>query len=131
MRKYSLKIIEEWFSDLIEKIRENPIKNIPILVISLIFIYFLGVTLYDSFGLLTLLGYIFASVYGLTKIIDDPRRTVVWAVGFIIGAVAINLFFENFVPMIKGGDMVSLISGLVILYVVVMFYLKSKELESY
>ena len=33
---------------------------------------------------ITAIGYVFACTYGLTKIIDDPRRTVAWAVGFIL-----------------------------------------------
>ncbi len=123
--------IENWFISLIEKILEDPIRNGTILIFSSIIAYYFGRVLYETFGLFTLLGYSFACLQGLIKIIDDPRRPIFWGVGFVVGANAVNLFFENFLPMIEGKNMVSIISGLVILYVILTLYLKAKELKNY
>ena len=124
-------MIKKWFISLIEKILEDPIRNITMLIFSAILVFYFGRVLYDTFGLLTLLGYSFACLRGLIKIIDDPRWSIVWGVGFVFSATAVNLFFENFVPMIEGKDVVSLISALVILYVVVTLYLKARKLKNY
>lgn len=121
---------KDWLSSLVKKLLEDPIGNPFILFVSIIIIYSLTLAIYHAYGFITAIGYVFACTYGLTKIIDDPRRTVAWAVGFIIGAVASNMFFEIFIPTIRGGDATSVYSALIILFVIFMFYLKAKELKS-
>ena len=122
--------IEKWLSSLFKELSRDPIRNILILVVSLIIVFYMGVALYDAFGLLTVVSYILFCIYGLTRIIRKPERTLFWAVGFMIGAVASNMFFENFMPTIKGGDATSIYSALIILLVIVMFYFKSRELKN-
>lgn len=122
--------IFDWLEDLFKKILDNPIRNIVILIVSGYIAYAMGEYLFTSFGLLTLGGYIFACIKGLTKIVDKPERTVVWGVGFTIGAVAVNMISENLIPAYDGNNIVSLISVLIIGYVILSFYLKSQELKN-
>jgi len=122
--------IEKWLSSLFKELSRDPIRNILILVISLIIVFYMGIALYDAFGLLTVVSYILFCIYGLTRIIRKPERTLIWAVGFMVGAVASNMFFENFIPTIKGGDATSIYSALIILLVIFMFYFKSRELKN-
>ena len=123
-------IIVDWFRELVEKILENPIRNIFILIVSGYIAYVMGEYLFSSFGLLTLLGYIFACIRGLTKIVDKPERTVVWGVGFTIGAVAVKMISDNLIPAYDGNNIVSLVSVVIIGYVILSFYLKARELKS-
>ena len=123
-------IIINWFRKLFEKILDNPIQNILILIVSGYVVYTMGEYLFSSFGILTLVGYIFACIEGLTKIIDKPERTVIWGVGFTFGAVAVNMISETLLPIYDGNNVVSLISVLIVAYVILSFYLKSRELKN-
>ena len=131
MHKRILSIIESWFSSLIEKIFENPIRNIIILIVSGYIIYAMGDVIFDSYGIIPLLGYIFSCLYGISKIVDDPRRTVAWGVGYFIGALAFKMIPEFIFPQLDSMTWVSVISILVILYVIVQFYLKAQDLKNY
>ena len=113
MKEAILEAIGEWLSSLYKKIIENPIRNLILLVVSIFIIFYMGQALYNSFGIITLIGYIFACIYGITKIVDNPERVLVWGVGFLIGA-----------------DTASIIGCLVILYVVIALYIKSRELKN-
>lgn len=123
-------IVMDWVGELIKKILENPVRNIIILIVSGYITYAMGDYLFSSFGILTLSGYIFACIKGLTKIIDKPERTIAWGVGFTIGAVAVNMIFDNLILAYEGNNIISLISVLVIGYVILSFYLKSRELKN-
>jgi cytochrome c biogenesis protein CcdA len=122
-------LITNWAKSVMEKIMENPIKNIVIIIVSFVLGYYLIVEIFKIAGILTVVGYAFACIYGLAKIIDDPYRIIRWAVGYIIGSVAIKLIFEEFVPQITSATSTSIFASLIILYVCVRFYLKAKELK--
>ncbi len=128
---YERRDIGEWFGELFEKILENPVRNIIILIVSGYIIYAMGEVIFESYGLITLLGYIFSCLYGISKIVDDPRRTVAWGVGYFIGAMAFKMIPEFIFPELKSVTWVSTISILVILYVIIQFYLKARKLKSY
>ena len=115
---------------MVDKILENPLKNILILIVSGYIVYAMGEYLFSSFGLLTLLGYIFVCIKGITKIVDKLDITVVWGVGFAIGAVSIKMISEYLIPAYNGNNIVSLVSVVIIGYVILSFYLKSRELKS-
>ena len=87
--------------------------------------------LYNSYGFLALIGYIFACLYGATKIIDEPRRSLMWGVGYFFAATTTNIFFEMFVPEIKGETATSSLAAIVILYVIAIIWFKSRELKNY
>ena len=125
------KNMEKWFKSVLKKIIENPIQNIFIFIVTIVIIYLLGVTLYNEFGIITAIGYIFACIYGITKIIDKLERAIIWAVGYIIGAIVIPLALENIIPIMKKADWASLIAILVMVYVIFMLYMKSRELKNY
>lgn len=127
----TMSLIEDWFENFFEKLKEKPIPNLFIFFVSIIIIYALGATLYNAFGLITAIGYIFACTYGITEIIDKPERAVVWAVGYIIGALIMPFILESLVPQIKKADWSSLIAILIVGLVIFMFYLKSRELKNY
>lgn len=110
---------------------DNPIQNIFILFVILIMIYVLGVALFEAFGIIAAIGYVFACIYGLAKIIDKPDRAVVWAVGYIIGALILPIALESILPIMKRADWSSLIAIVVIGFVLLMLYLKARELKNY
>jgi len=130
MREILTEYLADWVKSLVDKLLENPIINLIYFIVSIILIYAFSVVFYNTYGIITMISYIFACFYGLTRIIDDPRRPIYWAVGFIFGAVAFDLFTQHFISTIRSGDIVSLYSGLVVLFVIVLFYLKSKEFKS-
>ena len=82
-----------------------------------------------GFGMLTVIGYYVACIYGFSKILDDPYKIIRWGGGYAIGAAITPLIFSSFLPQIKEGTFVSIFSGSVILYVIVMVWLKAKELK--
>jgi hypothetical protein len=124
-------VFEGWSKSIISKIWENPIRNIFILIIILIIIFYLGIALFEAFGIITAIGYLFACIYGLVKIIDKPDRAVVWFGGYIIGALIGPILLESALPILKQGDWSSVIAIGVIGIVVLMLYLRSKELKNY
>ncbi|MFA6460812.1 MAG: hypothetical protein WCV90_00965 [Candidatus Woesearchaeota archaeon] len=123
-------IILDWFIEVTKKIIKNPYQNLLILIFSGYIAYAMGEYLFSSFGLLTLAGYVFACLKGLTRILDQPGRTVIWGVGFTFGAVAIRMISDNLLPAYDKNNLVSLISVGIIAYVIFSFYLKSKELKN-
>jgi hypothetical protein len=82
-----------------------------------------------GFGWFTALGYYVACIYGFSKILDDPYRIIKWGGGYAIGASVTPLIFSSFWPQIKEGTYVSIFSGLVIIYVIIMVWLKARELK--
>jgi len=110
---------------------DNPIQNIFILIVVLIIVYYMGVALFEAFGIITAIGYVFACIYGLAKIIDKPDRAVVWAVGYIIGALILPIALESMVPILNKADWSSLIAVVVVGFVLLMLYLRARELKNY
>lgn len=122
---------DDWLDSIFNKILDNPIRNIIILIVVLIVIYYLGVEIYEAFGIITAVGYVFACIYGLARIIDKPNRALVWAVGYMIGAIIIPIGLESVLPILNQRDWSSLIALIVIGIVLLMLYLKARELKKY
>lgn len=124
-----LEILKGWLEDVWHKLKKDPIQSIISLFLCVFLVPVLSKVIIQSFGVLTFIGYIFACIYGLTKLIDDPRRSIVWSIGFIVCATAVKLIFDSVIPIAKGKDMVSIFSALVMLYVIGALYFKGKELK--
>lgn len=127
---FILKFIWNWFEELLDKIMENSLQNILYLFVSVAIMFTFAKHFYEHFSIFTLVGYTFLCLKGITRVIDKPERTVVWAVGVVIGSTAFKVLTEQFIPSISFKSIASVISMLVILYVVFEFYRKSKELKS-
>ena len=125
-----LSLIKNWFEELIDKILEDPIRNSIVLFVSIAIMYAFAQHFFEYFSIMTLIGYIFLCLKGITRIIDDPRRTITWAVGIVIGAIASQMIFENLIPALKFRDLASIISAIFIAYVIISFFIKSEELKS-
>lgn len=125
-----LDVFGKWFNGIIEKLKEKP-KSIPVTIVAILVSYYLAIEVLKISGWITLTGYVFAVVYGLVKIIDDPYRPIKWAVGYILGQQAIKIGIQMILPQFKSSTdfIISLISILLILYVCVALYLKAKELK--
>lgn len=125
----ALGILGNWFSGIWENLIRKK-QNIPVVLVALLVSYYLAIEIFKLSGWITFTGYIFAIVYGLAKIIDDPNRVVYWALGYIIGQQAIKIAVQM-IPSFKSSTdfITSAISVLVILYVCIALYLKAKELK--
>lgn len=130
MKDFLLDLIEEWTENLIETISKEPLESLIGIISFFIVVPFLGDYIFRSYGLFTFISYIFTSIYGFTRIVDNPYRIIIWGVGFAFGAIAVDLLFNRFLPYMGGGDLVSIFSGLVVLSVIVMLYIKSIQLKS-
>lgn len=129
MRELVIRELDIWIKKLIESIKMDPFQKILLIFISPFLIHAMAEALLD-FGLLTTIGYYVACIYGFSKILDDPYRIVRWGAGYAIFASVIPLIFSSVWPEIQKGTYLSLFSGLVILYVVVMIWLKARELKT-
>ena len=130
MKALILELVEEYIISVVEKIKENPQNSFIAIIAFIIAVPTMSKVLLASYGLFTHIAYVIACVYGFSRIIANPYRPLIWGVGFALGAVATDLIFSTFIPTISGGDWVSVFSGLVILFVIIMVYLKSKELKN-
>ncbi|MDE1828072.1 MAG: hypothetical protein KGH65_02860 [Candidatus Micrarchaeota archaeon] len=119
-----------WLDSLITKFFQNPKKSVVMLLIAVLLVYYFSQALYNSFGLLTVIGYIIGCIYGATKIIDEPRRTLVWGVGYAISATLIKIVSQSLLPEFTGGiTPVSIFSAIVIMYVLLRLFLISQALK--
>lgn len=128
MKKLLIREFNKWLNDLLISIKKDPIQKIFLLFISPFLIKAMADALL-GFGMLTAIGYYVACIYGFSKILDDPYKIIRWGGGYAIGAAITPLIFSSFLPQIKEGTFVSIFSGSVILYVIVMVWLKAKELK--
>ena len=124
-----INLIGEWLFDIWEEIKKDPIRKILLILISPILINAMAKAILD-FSWLSTIGYYVACIYGFSKILDDPYQIIKWGVGYIIGAVAVKMIFENLIPAYDGNTFVSIFSVLIIGYVILMFFLKSRELKN-
>lgn len=129
MKELLIRELDKWIKNLIESIKMDPFQKILLIFIFPFLIHAMAEALLD-FGLLTTIGYYAACIYGFSKILDDPYRIVKWGVGYAIGASVTPLIFSSVWPEIQKGTYLSIFSGLVILYVVVMIWLKARELKT-
>jgi hypothetical protein len=128
MKELLIREFNIWLKDLFISIKKDPFQKIVLMVISPILIHAMANALW-GFSWFTALGYYVACIYGFSKILDDPYKIIRWGGGYAIGAAITPLIFSSFLPQIKEGTFVSIFSGLVILYVIVMVWLKAKELK--
>lgn len=124
-----LDAIGEWLLDIFHEIKKDPVRKIIFILISPIIINAMAKTIFD-FSLLAMISYYVACIYGFSKILDDNYRIIKWGVGYVIGAVAVKMISENLIPAYDGNNAVSILSVVVIGYVIVMFYLKARELKN-
>lgn len=128
MKELLTRELNNWLKDLFISINKDPLQKIVLILILPFLIHTMAEALLD-FGLFTAIGYYVACIYGFSKILDDPYRIIKWGAGYAIGASVAPLIFSSVWPEIKGGTSVSIFSGLVILYVIVMIWLKARELK--
>ncbi len=128
MNELIIREFKKWLKDLFISIKKDPLQKIVLIFISPILIRAMANALL-GFGWFTSLGYCVACIYGFSKILDDPYRIIKWGGGYAIGASVTQLIFSSFWPQIKEGTYISIFSGLVILYVIVMVWLKARELK--
>jgi hypothetical protein len=117
-----------WLEDVWNKIKQNPRKSIFLILISPIIIYLIGEFLL-SFSIFATIGYFVACLYGFSRILEDPFRMLKWGAGFAIGAAVIPLIFSVAWPEIQKGTSVSIFTGLIIFYIVVMVWLKARKIK--
>lgn len=129
MEKIIIDALSKWLGDLIESIRENPLQKIALIFISPFIIHAMAEALSD-FSIFAMIGYYVACIYGFSKILDDPYRIVKWGAGYAIGASVTPLLLSSVWPEIKEGTYLSIFSGVVILYVIVMIWLKARTLKN-
>jgi hypothetical protein len=123
-----LEAVTNWLSEIWEIIKKDPKVIIWILILPIL-INAMAKAILD-FSLLAMIGYYVACIYGFSKILEDPYRTIKWGVGYVIGAVAIKMIFENMIPAYDSSNAISIISVIIIGYVILMFYLKARELKN-
>jgi hypothetical protein len=120
--------LSEWFFKIVESIKKDLIHKLVLILVLPIIINAMAKAILE-FSWLSMWGYYFACIYGFSSILEDPNRVLKWGVGYVIGAVAVKMIFQNMIPAYNGNDAVSLISVLVIGYVIIAFYLKAYELK--
>lgn len=128
MKELLIREFNKWLKNLFKSIKKDPLQKIPLIFILPFIIHVMAEALLD-FGLLTTISYYVACIYGFSKILDDPYRIIKWGGGYAIGASVIPLIFSSVWPQIKEDTYASMFSGLVILYVIVLFWLKARELK--
>ena len=82
-----------------------------------------------GFGIFSLLGYLVYSIINLNKIIENPGKTLSWGIMYILGATISDIFFKQVIPMFSKGDGASLFSAVVLCIVLLMFWIRSRELK--
>jgi RsiW-degrading membrane proteinase PrsW (M82 family) len=128
MKEKILRGIESWFLKLFEIIKKDPLQKTVLIFVLPIIINAMAKAILE-FSVLSAIGYYFACIYGFSSALEDPYRVIKWGVGYVIGAIAVKMVFENMIPAFDPNNAVSIVSVLVIGYVVIQFYLKSRELK--
>jgi|GEM_PF-1569410 len=131
MLKFIARKLKHYLKGIGRKLKKHPIKNTFILLFSLAAIYIIGQILFHFFGILTLVGYIFACLYDITAIIDKPKRTFVWALGYAVSAVMIGFFFGKLYPAISGKTAASVYSLAMTAIIIIILFLQSRKLKGY
>ncbi len=119
-----------WRSKLKRRFSKNPVKSFLFLIISAILIYYIAIEVNRYLGILPLTAYLFACIYGISEIIDKPHRTVIWAIGYLLAAIAIAVFFVYLVPAFQNiKDIASIISIIIISFIVIKLFTTSRKLK--
>ncbi len=122
------KIIKNWFYDLYNSIKKNPQNLLQMLVIPIIG-YYIGIALL-GFGIKTTIGYFFACLKGLPKIVEDPSRILKWGVGFAGTATILPSIFTLVLPQISKGTTISYFVAIFVLYVIGSIWWSFHKLKS-
>lgn len=119
-----------WKNRLKSRFSKNPIKSALLLMIAITLIYFIAIEIRRYLGLFPLIAYLLACIIGISEIIDKPHRTMIWASGYLLAAIAIAVFFVYLMPALKGiKDTASIVSALVILYITIKLFTTSRKLK--
>jgi len=127
---YILEKIVDWLYEVYEAIKKDPFRNGIFSLLSIFIIIVMSKYVLE-FGVFTFVSYIFACIWGFTKTIENPSRPLVWSIGFIVGAEATGLLFNEVFPLVKENTAVSWFSALVIFYIAFKIWWKSRELQGY
>ena len=130
MKSLIIRLLNDYFASVFKKIKEDPMRNISILSFSIVVIYFM-LNAILPFGFITTISYLIACIRGLTKIVDDPYRPLLWSIGFVFSAVMIKILVNRLVPNFNEITLISLISVLLIVYMVTPILLKLREFKNY
>lgn len=122
--------VKDWFEKLIATVMKDLVRSICALLISFFVIWAFANHFYEYFSPLTLITYVLLCIRGLPKIVDDPKRSAIWAVGCIVASVATQILLEQFIPSISFRDVASIVSLSAIGYVVIALYMKANQLKS-
>lgn len=98
------------------------------LLASIIVIAMFSSYYFFAFGWLTVASYIFACIMGYRLILEEPYRTIYWAVAISFGAVAIKLVLDV-LPYFQKGKWSSWIIIIFFLLVAGWFYYHSRRLK--
>ena len=86
--------------------------------------FYMAKLLFENFGWITVIGYIFALINGISKIDEDPHRIIKWGVGFFGCAYLPKFVFDTYIKNFNYNGIISIISIGVVIYVLVALYLK-------
>ena len=103
-------------------------REIRALIASIIIIGMFSIYFFIFHNLLTVGSYIFMSLMGYKLILEDPRRTIIWAVAIAFAAVAMKLVIDT-IPYFKKGDWGSWIVIIFFIMVAGWFYYHSRKLK--
>lgn len=122
------KFIINWRRHLLKKIRKDPIKNILIVLIAPLMIYFVAKILFE-FSIVASTGYVLVCIYAFTNILDDPTKVITWGAGYLMGTIAAGLVFSKLIPVLSKNDWTSLFAGIVLIYIIITIWAKSKQIR--
>ncbi len=121
-------VIEKWAKDSWHSFESN----FPESLVALVFLPLLVWAMVQSilgFSFLATLGYLVFCIKNLGKILEDFRKPLVWGIAYILGAVIFDVFIKNVPGLFSKGDGASIFSGLVILWVLIILFVKKEEMK--
>lgn len=122
------KFIINWRKKLIKKIKKDPIRNILIILIAPILIYFVAHLLFD-FSIIASVVYILVCIYAFTSILENPTKVITWGAGYLIGTIAIGLIFSKLIPILSKNDWTSIFSGIILICIIITILAKSHHIK--
>lgn len=128
MKELIYDAISDWIEELINAVQNHPMNAGISILIMPITIWAMTQALTD-FSWFTATSYLFACVYGFPKIIENIYRPLIWGVGYALGAALFSVLIEDVLPLWLKGDSLSIFSGLVILYVVLLMLIRAWNLK--
>lgn len=120
---------EEWLEGIVEKFKDNPLWFIFNLTLLIFIIPILGKIIYDVSRYSTLFFYL-ACIYKINALIDNPKRAVLWCVGYFGCAIIVQVALESIFPLMRNGDLISAIVALIISLLLLQVYLQFYDKKS-